>query len=152
MNDAMKGISILSLTAVAISWVLHQDNEGFDLAFLTHDSAERSAVLQLQESILAGNDPTLSQEPSAAGEGGFNCYRGQLSIDDEQQSYLSVANHTRMFVRVVGQQLILEVPIADKTMARKAESVPVDVAVALADLQSLKEQCVHKDLIIGALK
>ncbi len=152
MNDAMKGISILSLTAIAISWVLHQDNEGFDLAFLTHDSAERSAVLQLQESILAGSDPTLSQEPSAAGESGLNCYRGQLSIDDEQQFYLSVANHNSMFVRVIGQKLILEVPIADKTMTRKAERVPVDVAVALADLQPLKEQCIRKDLIISAFK
>ena len=61
MNDAMKGISILSLTAVAITWVLNQDNEGFDMAFLTNESAERSAALQLQQSILAGADPTQTQ-------------------------------------------------------------------------------------------
>lgn len=157
MNDAMKGISILSLTAVAISWVLNQDSEGFDMAFLTNDSAERSSVLQLQESILAGADPTVSQEPSSAGENGLKCYRGQLSIHDdqmllEQQSYLSVANQTSMFVRVAGQKMILEMPINDKTIARRAVSVPVGVAIELADMQEREGRCIREDLIITALK
>lgn len=157
MNDAMKGVSILSLTAIAISWMLSQDNQGFDIAFLSNDSAERSAALQLQQSILAGADPTQTQEPSAAGVFDLNCYRGRVSVHDEQitlvqQSYISVANQTTMFVRVSGQKIILEIPMADTTMARRAMSVPVDIAVELADRQELDSQCVRKDLIITALK
>lgn len=157
MNDTMKGISILLLTAVAISWVLNQDNEGFDMAFLTNDSAERSAALQIQQSILAGADPTQNQEPTAAGVSDLNCYRGRVSVYDEQmtlekQAYISVANQTSMFLRVAGQKIILEIPINDKTIARRVMSVPVDIAVELADMQKLEERCARKDLIISVLK
>lgn len=157
MNDAMKGISILSLTAVAISWVLTQDNEGFDIAFLTNDSAQRSAALQLQQSILAGADPTQAQEPSAAGGSNLYCYRGRVSVHDEQmmleqESYTSVANQTSMFVRVAGQKIILEILLKDKTSAHRAVSVPAGIAVEMADMQKSEGQCIRKDLIISTLK
>lgn len=157
MNDAMKGVSILSVTAVAIFWMLNQDNKGFEIAFLMNDSAERSAAWQLQQSILAGADPTQTQEPSAAGVFGLNCYRGRVSLHNEemqleQQSYISVANQTTMFMRVAGQKIILEIPINDKEVARRAMSVPVDIAVELADMQEQGRQCLRENLIITALK
>lgn len=163
MNDTMKGISILSVTAIAIFGVLNQDNHGFDIAFLAgiEADAEKSASLQLQQSILAGVDPTEIQEPSAAGvtEGtrSVDCYRGWISIDDDnmaldQQAYISAANEQAIYARILDRKLIIEIPNNNKTLARRAESVPVEIAVELADAAVINKQCTRKDLIITAWK
>jgi hypothetical protein len=163
MNDTMKGISILSVTAIAIFGVLNQDNQGFDIAFLAGIGAEteQSASLQLQQSILAGVDPTEIQEPSAAGvterARGVDCYRGWISIDDDnmtldQQAYISAANEKTMYVRIVDRKLIIEIPNNNKTLARRADNVPVEIAVELADVAVINKQCTRKDLIITAWK
>lgn len=68
MNDTVKGISILTVTAVAISLVLNQDNKGLSMAFIKDKSEEHSDVLELQQAILRGEDPTRKQESTASGE------------------------------------------------------------------------------------
>lgn len=163
MNDTMKGVSILSVTAIAILGVLNQEHQGFDIAFLTGvgAEAERSASLQLQQSILAGVDPTKIQEPSAAGTGeavvSIDCYRGWISIDDDnmplnQQAYISAANQKTMYVRVIDRKIILEIPNDNKTLAQRSYNVPTEIAVKLADVAVINKQCVRKDLIVTTLK
>jgi hypothetical protein len=162
MNDTVKGISILTITAVAITSLLSSDNKGWDIPlFTSNGGSEHRDLFQLQKIILAGGDPTLSQEPTAAGVSeAVECYRGWVSIDDDsvnlsQQPYVSVVDQSQMYVRVIGQRIMLELSVDDKATARQSKNIPVAVAVAfeLADITGQEQQgCTRKNLVITSLK
>ncbi|SIS74962.1 hypothetical protein [Neptunomonas antarctica] len=160
MNDTVKGISILTITAVAITWVLNTSNHGWDIPlFAFNGGGENRDILQLQKTILAGGDPTLRQQPTASGvPEAVVCYRGWVSVDDKsvnliQQPYVSVVDQSQMYVRVIGQNIMLELSVDDNETARLSENVPVAVAFELADITEQEQQdCTPKNLVITSLE
>jgi hypothetical protein len=159
VNDTAKGLSILAMTTVAIFFVLGSDNTGWDLPIFVKGTASQQAdVLRLQESILSGEDPTLNQEAAAAGlPNELSCYRGRISVNDEALSldswpYISVANQSTMYVRLIGRKMILEVVADTNSTARHVKNIPVDIAMQFSDINETKGSCDRKDLIISSLK
>ena len=68
MNDLTKGLSILAVTALGIGWMLSGPHD-FNIAFLDDRQATTEQdVADLQERILLGEDPTVFQPPTAAGQ------------------------------------------------------------------------------------
>ena len=159
MNDIAKGLSILAMTTVAIFFVLGSDNTGWDFPIFVKGTAGQQAdVIRLQASILSGEDPTLNQEATAAGiPDELSCYRGSISVNEETLSldkwpYISIANQSAMYVRLIDRKVILEVVEGTKTTARHVENIPVDIAMQFADVVGTKGSCDSKDLIVTSLK
>lgn len=154
MNDTLKGLSILSITVVAIAWVLQSDNSGWEIPFLAFKGQNSSDVAQLQREILAGADPTLIQQPTAAGQQSNACYKGWVSLSGVepaiiQQSYQGIQSGGRVYLRILEQDILLDVSLADQAKAHRPDAVPVSVALQLADMHTIKEGCNQKDFVVS---
>ena len=156
MNDSIKGLSILSVTAVAIAWVLNSDNSGWEIPFLAFKGEETRDVLALQREILAGADPTLTQQATAAGQRDGACYTGWVSMQGSEsqvkQSYHGVLAKQRLYIRLLDQGIMLDMPLTEPSKATKPSVVPVSVALGLADMNSKQESCEEKNLTVSLLK
>jgi hypothetical protein len=67
MNDVTKGVSILAVTALGIGWMLAGSHD-FNIAFLDDRQAAEQEAANIQQRILTGDDPTVFQSPTAAGQ------------------------------------------------------------------------------------
>ncbi len=155
MNDALKGLSILAVTALSISIVLSMKYE-WEIPFLATAGGARNSASELQRQILAGADPTLLQEPTAAGDS-RTCFNGALYLADDngrqQHEYLSVVHGSRLYIRLKGQEVILEAPYQPSTEqeAFTVDSVPVFVATRLADMANDQTDCISKPMTLSLL-
>ena len=154
MNDALKGLSILAVTALSISIVLSMKYE-WEIPFLAATGGARNSASELQRQILAGADPTLLQEPTAAGDSP-TCFNGALYLSDDngrqQHEYLSVIHGSRLYIRIKGQEVIIESPYQSSLQeAFTVDSVPVLVATRLADMANDQTDCISKPMTLSLM-
>jgi len=162
MNDALKGISILAVTAVSVGWMLNSDNN-FEIAFLKDEPSAQQEAIALQDAILQGDDPTQVQSPSAAGNGqspmpSTGCFHGFVStqqgssVELQEAPYVGVVHdNEHIYMRLTGQPIYLKMPRDDYSEAVVQEAMPVTATSALADIKSPIDECQEAHVVLRNL-
>jgi len=160
MNDALKGVSILAVTVVAVGWMLNSDND-FEIAFLKNKPSAQQEALALQDAILQGDDPTSIQSPTAAGDSVKNmpdtgCIHGLVSSQKGSSLTLNSAHyvgvlHTdeHIYMRLTGKPIYLKMPRNDYREVYVQDAMPVSAASVLADIKDPVDECTEVHLTIG---
>lgn len=148
MNDTLKGVSILVVTALGIGGML-QYQQSWEMPLFTELAKyqHEQEAAELQQSILAGADPTQLQLPSAAGESAPACYQGYLTAKGRREAYYGVDYQGQRYIQLQDSRQILRLSQSgDRAQAPAA--LPQGIKSALAAGYK-SGTCLSKDLIIS---
>ncbi|MGB1239501.1 MAG: hypothetical protein ACPG4U_14880 [Pseudomonadales bacterium] len=155
MRDYYKGGILLLLATLASVFTLSIDDHGFDIAVIKFES-EDSDVAALQQQILAGFDPSETQQPTAAGPVAVpTCFRGALSRDSQSDSYhgsrfVSIKDNENMYLLLPDDQVYLRRETFQTQTADMVSALPEHVAVKLGKMQNSAE-CARVDVYLHGI-
>lgn len=110
MKDVYKGVALLLLAAVASIITLSIEDHGWQITAVKFESDPD--VESLQSQILAGFDPTETQQPTAAGNRVVpQCFQGLIERDNNSdlfngEKYVSVKKMEDMYIEVRSEYLL----------------------------------------------
>jgi hypothetical protein len=177
MKDYHKGLILILLAVLASTASFYEEDRRWEMAFINYQPTSPNAsraiddVEQLQQSILAGLDPTLTAQPTAAG--GLlkqqqantelsvdkpieNCVVGKISRSNSHSlyhddDYMAIKHNNNTYIHLTKRDIYLLRKPLDAQSASLLIKSPNSVVQKIA-LAEQSDQCKKIDLYLARVK
>ena len=172
MRDIHKGAIFLILALLASVVTLSMDDRRWEMAFINWEEKQDLDVQNIQSQLLAGIDPTLNAEATAAGSASNTqqravasnpsskknsfCFSGKIARDlssDQfhEMPYISIKEHQDTFISIDNNFALLIKSAYEVQSASLIQSLPSSAAQLM---QSAMEngRCIELDLHLAKIK
>ncbi len=172
MRDIHKGAIFLILALLASVVTLSMDDRRWEMAFINWEEKQDLDVQNIQSQLLAGLDPTLNAEATAAGNPSNTqqavisnsasakknsyCFSGKIARDlssDQfhEMPYVSVKENQDTFINIDNDFALLIKSAYEMQSASLIQSLPTNVAQLMQSAMA-NGRCIELDLHLAKIK
>lgn len=161
MKDLHKGVILLLLACLVSIITFFIEDRHWEMAFIRFNQPDPNQdVADIQAQLLAGIDPTLIAEPTAAGPTNqvkhAPCFNGKISRDSQadsfhDQPYISIKENQATYIIIANDQAFLR---KSPYEMQSASIIPIMPATALSLMHSAVQagRCASLDLHLAKIK